>query len=80
MTWLNGQDLSQTVFTCLYTLHLAQLAAAANTTTTTTSSPTPYPHQMLSLVLHTYVLATLKCIDLASQEFARGNLQEVRLY
>lgn len=74
MTWHSGQDLSQTVFTCLYVLHLDNLPSA--TSAPSTSEPGP-PIELLSLVLHSYVMAVLKSVDLASQEYARGNVLEV---
>lgn len=78
MTWHTGHDLAQTVFTCLYTLHLDQIASIPTSSSVPDNEHEP-PPELLSLVLHSYILGTFKCIELAMQEYARGNVREVSL-
>jgi hypothetical protein len=73
MTWHSGQDLSQTVFTCLYVLHLGNLDPAHF------RSIGNYRPELMTSVLRSYVVAVLKTCDIAVEEFRRGHLVEVRL-
>lgn len=79
MLWHDGYDLSQTIFTCLYALHLDQQSLwAASDSSQEQDQESEADPKLTSLVLYAYLLAVCKGIDLTMQEYARGNVLEVR--
>ncbi|RUS25875.1 hypothetical protein BC938DRAFT_471527, partial [Jimgerdemannia flammicorona] len=73
MTWLTGQSLSQTIFTCLYCHHVFSLTPESLTAEKTQDDPAP---QLVYLVLKGYIVATVKCCMLIWREMIKGNIYE----
>ncbi|KAL1920870.1 uncharacterized protein VTP21DRAFT_11505 [Calcarisporiella thermophila] len=83
-TWLAGQPLSQTIFTCLYTHHVVELTDQSVRPPLTNfsgdeeqvaTSNTP-PPQLVWLTLKAYVLGVLKCSQAIWVEMTKGNIYE----
>ncbi|OZJ06345.1 hypothetical protein BZG36_00713 [Bifiguratus adelaidae] len=70
-TWLTGQSLSQTIYTCNYFHHVKELDAKK-----IDSSDPRKPPELVSVVLKGYIVATIKCCHVIWKEMNRGNVYE----
>ncbi|RUS20438.1 Mak10 subunit, NatC N-terminal acetyltransferase-domain-containing protein [Endogone sp. FLAS-F59071] len=72
-TWLTGQSLSQTLFTCLYCHHVFSLTPENIMAAKGADDPAS---ELVYVVLKAYILATVRCCLLIWREMIKGNVYE----
>lgn len=78
MRWHEGLTLAQTVFTCMYIHQLDDmLDEEAVFEAAATAGKAPYPAELVSVILHAYVRATLKTCDVMMEEMLKRHLYDV---
>ena len=76
MEWHNGNTLSQTVFTLLYTHHLGDIDPDLVMQDKVFEDP-QRPIGLVTIVLRAAVLGLLKCCDFAWRELSQGKVHDV---
>lgn len=66
MTWMEGETLAQTLYTCLYVHHLQALEEYSKQT-----------DNVYVKALHAYIFGAVACARIVFEEMRKGNLYEV---
>jgi len=80
MEWHNGNFMSHTVFTLLYTRHLDSIDPDTIQKPSLAPEDPHRPLELITIVLRASVAGLLKCCDLTWRELSKGAVQDVCWY
>ncbi|TDL18511.1 Mak10-domain-containing protein [Rickenella mellea] len=76
MEWHKGTTLSQTVHSCLYVHHLAEIKPNKANRPNSTNDFHDRPTELITTVIRAGVLGMVKCCDMAYRELNKGNVHD----
>jgi N-alpha-acetyltransferase 35, NatC auxiliary subunit len=77
MEWHAGYTLPQTIYSCLYVHHLADINPEVVLRQGHTHQDPARPMELVTVVLNAAITGLLKCCDLAWRQLSRGKLHDV---